>query len=110
MTLRSGRLKLELKVLNSGDQPLGFTAALHTYLEVVDVGVPAVRVTGLQGKKYLDKVPDPKKPEEKARGHADTAADWRRGLGRGARSRATAAVRLSASAAVAARPVEAGGS
>lgn len=67
VTLRSGRLKLEMKVMNNDDKPLSFTAALHTYLEVVDVGVPAVRVTGLQGKTYLDKVPDPKKPVEKAR-------------------------------------------
>lgn len=67
MTLRSSRLKLEFKVMNADDKPLSFTAALHTYLEVVDVAVPAVRVTGLQGKTYLDKVPDPKKPVEKAR-------------------------------------------
>lgn len=67
VTLRSSRLKLELRTLNSGDAPFTFTAAMHTYLEVVDVNLPNVRVTGLQGKKYLDKVPDPKKPVEKAR-------------------------------------------
>ncbi len=63
VTLRRDALKLEFKVRNmEATQPFEFTAALHSYFEVVDAALPAVRVTGLKGKTYLDKVPDPRKP------------------------------------------------
>lgn len=65
VTLRRDRLKLELAVLNTGGEELDFTAALHTYIEVTDATDPQVRVVGLQGKRYLDKVPDPENPAEK---------------------------------------------
>jgi len=44
------RLAVTLAVENVGDTPFSFTAALHTYLRVSDVG--AVRITGLEGTKY----------------------------------------------------------
>jgi glucose-6-phosphate 1-epimerase len=63
VTLRRDALKLEFKVRNmEATQAFDFTAALHSYFEVVDAALPAVRVTGLKGKTYLDKVPDPRKP------------------------------------------------
>ncbi len=62
MTLKRDALRLELRVRNTGTEPFEFTAALHSYFEVVDAALPAVRVTGLKGKSYLDKVPDPKAP------------------------------------------------
>lgn len=43
-----------MRVLNSGDTPFAFTAALHTYIEVADIG--AAKVRGLKGLTYLDKV------------------------------------------------------
>jgi glucose-6-phosphate 1-epimerase len=43
-----------MRVQNTGDSPFEFTAALHSYLEVTDVG--QARVKGLQGLEYLDKV------------------------------------------------------
>jgi glucose-6-phosphate 1-epimerase len=50
---------------NAGGEAFDFTAALHSYFEVVDAALPAVRVTGLKGKAYLDKVPDPKAPSRR---------------------------------------------
>jgi glucose-6-phosphate 1-epimerase len=46
-------LRMELGVTNTGDQPLAFTAALHTYLRVADID--GVRLLGLQGLRYRDK-------------------------------------------------------
>jgi glucose-6-phosphate 1-epimerase len=46
------RLQIELAVSNTGDAPMGFTAALHTYLRVADIA--DVRVLGLQGLRYRD--------------------------------------------------------
>jgi glucose-6-phosphate 1-epimerase len=43
-----------MRVVNKGDTPLDFTAALHTYLEVADV--EKAKVKGLKGLTYLDKV------------------------------------------------------
>lgn len=47
-------LTLTLRVLNTGDAPLEFTAALHTYLRVGDVR--RATLEGLRGTRYLDKV------------------------------------------------------
>lgn len=66
VTLRRDKLRLVLQVKNcNAEAPFDFTCALHTYLEVVDAGLPAVKVTGLRGCTYLDKVPDPKVPVRK---------------------------------------------
>ncbi|EFN52258.1 hypothetical protein CHLNCDRAFT_36917 [Chlorella variabilis] len=48
---------------NTGDAPFEFTAALHSYIEVADVG--EARVRGLQGLEYLDKTADPANPVRK---------------------------------------------
>ena len=54
-TVRVGRaLSMELDVQNMGKTPQAFEAALHTYLSVTDVR--QVRVEGLDGRDYLDKV------------------------------------------------------
>jgi glucose-6-phosphate 1-epimerase len=47
-------LTVSLKITNSGDSPLSFTAALHNYFAVTDVQLAAVQ--GLSGLVYLDKV------------------------------------------------------
>ena len=66
-TLRRDRLVLQLQVQNANaSQPFDFTAALHTYVEVVDAAdTAAVRVTGLSGCSFLDKVPNPAAPVRK---------------------------------------------
>jgi hypothetical protein len=51
------------RVLNEGGEPFDFTAALHSYFEVLGVDVAAVR--GLSGLSYLDKSADPNNPAEK---------------------------------------------
>jgi D-hexose-6-phosphate mutarotase len=48
------RLAMALDVTNTGDTPLTYEAALHTYFAVRDVR--GVTVTGLNGTEYLDKV------------------------------------------------------
>jgi glucose-6-phosphate 1-epimerase len=51
----SGRvLDIELACENTGDTPLSFTTALHTYLRVGDLD--AVSVEGLSGLRYFDSV------------------------------------------------------
>ncbi len=57
MTLHGEKLRTDLRVLNTGDAPFSFTGALHSYFEVLDVGV--ARVKGLSGLTYLDKVTGP---------------------------------------------------
>ena len=53
----SGVLKTTLAVLNTGDAPFSFTAALHTYFGVSDIA--KTRVLGLKGVPYHDgNVPD----------------------------------------------------
>jgi len=71
VTLRRDALQLELKVRNSNEEPFSFTGALHSYIEVTDAASEEVCVTGLQGKTFLDKVPDPEAPVEKTQ-EADT--------------------------------------
>lgn len=46
------RVELGLSVVNAGDAPLSFTAALHGYFAVADVG--AASVEGLAGLEYRD--------------------------------------------------------
>jgi glucose-6-phosphate 1-epimerase len=47
-------LRLDLEVTSTGDGPVTFEEALHTYLTVADVR--RVAVTGLEGTDYVDKV------------------------------------------------------
>jgi D-hexose-6-phosphate mutarotase len=48
------QLSMALDLLNTGDAPISFEAALHTYFAVSDIR--RVTVTGLSGTEYLDKV------------------------------------------------------
>ena len=43
-----------MRVINTGDKPFDFTAAVHSYFEVVDIS--KARIRGLKGLTYLDKV------------------------------------------------------
>ncbi|KAK9916481.1 hypothetical protein WJX75_003210 [Coccomyxa subellipsoidea] len=63
VTLHEEQLRTDLRVINTGDQPFDFTAAMHTYIEVLDIEVATVR--GLQGLTFLNKVPNPEEPETK---------------------------------------------
>ena len=54
MTVREQQLIMELTITNRGEQPLSFTAALHTYLRVDDIA--ATRIENLGGLKYFDAV------------------------------------------------------
>lgn len=47
-------LLIELRIANTGSERFAFTAALHTYLRVDDIG--RTRVAGLQGLRYRDAV------------------------------------------------------
>lgn len=72
VTLRRDKLKVEFCVLNpekdkkgrGNDGPIDFTAALHTYVEVLDASEKDVLVRGLDGKRYIDKAIDPAKPQD----------------------------------------------
>ncbi len=48
------KLELQLATTNLGDQPMQIGEALHTYLQISDVG--SVKITGLEGSAYHDKV------------------------------------------------------
>jgi glucose-6-phosphate 1-epimerase len=50
--VRGDRLDVELAVSNAGDDAFAFMAALHTYLQVAEVG--EARLAGLQGCRYED--------------------------------------------------------
>lgn len=65
VTLRRGGLKVELRVRNTDSKEWDFTAALHSYIGVLDAANPAVSVLGMQGKTFLDKVPDANNPVSK---------------------------------------------
>ena len=52
VTVEADALRVALAVENTGDAPLAFTGALHTYLRVDDVA--DVRVDGLRGVRYQD--------------------------------------------------------
>ena len=49
-------LRVELAVDNTGETPISFTCALHTYLRVGDL--TRARITGLGGRGFLDKTAD----------------------------------------------------
>lgn len=80
VTLKRDSLLLAFRVrnANAGGESFDFTAALHSYFEVVDAALPAVRVTGLKGKAYLDKVPDPKAPARRTEDADAVCARWGR--------------------------------
>ena len=54
VTVRERQLLMELAITNRGVQPFNFTAALHTYLRVDDIG--ATHIENLKGLKYFDAV------------------------------------------------------
>ena len=54
ISLHGEKLRTDLRVINTGDKAFEFTAALHSYFEVLDIGV--AKISGLSGLKYLDKV------------------------------------------------------
>ncbi|KAG2434053.1 hypothetical protein HXX76_007781 [Chlamydomonas incerta] len=63
VSLHGEQLNLQLRVINTDDKPFDFTAALHTYFEVLEIA--KAKVTGLKGLTYLCKAKDPKVPETK---------------------------------------------
>lgn len=62
VTLASGQLKIELGVGNIDSVPWAFTAALHTYLRVDDIG--QVQIGGLYGAQRWDAVRDERHVEK----------------------------------------------
>lgn len=62
VSLHGEQLRTEFRVINEGDADLEFTGALHTYFEVTHI--EKAKVKGLEGLKYLDKVPDANNPVE----------------------------------------------
>ncbi|GFR48859.1 hypothetical protein Agub_g10813, partial [Astrephomene gubernaculifera] len=63
VSLHNEQLNCQLRVINTDDKPFDFTAALHSYIEVLSID--KARVTGLKGLTYLCKAKDPKNPETK---------------------------------------------
>lgn len=55
-------LHTDFRVVNTGDTPFEFTAALHSYFEVLDIS--KARVLGLEGLNYLDKTKDANNPPQ----------------------------------------------
>ena len=53
MSLHGEKLRTDLRVINTGDAAFDFTAALHSYFEVLDIS--KAKVSGLAGLTYLDK-------------------------------------------------------
>lgn len=66
VTLHGELLRTDLRIINTGDKPFEFTAALHTYIEVLDIKKASVK--GLKDLEYLDKVKDPKNPQKQKEG------------------------------------------
>jgi glucose-6-phosphate 1-epimerase len=60
--LHGENLHTDLRIINEGDKPFTFTAALHSYFEVADIG--KAKVHGLKGLTYLDKTKDANSPPE----------------------------------------------
>eukprot|EP00199_Chlamydomonas_sp_CCMP681_P002616 CAMPEP_0119104222 /NCGR_PEP_ID=MMETSP1180-20130426/2482_1 /TAXON_ID=3052 ORGANISM="Chlamydomonas cf sp, Strain CCMP681" /NCGR_SAMPLE_ID=MMETSP1180 /ASSEMBLY_ACC=CAM_ASM_000741 /LENGTH=333 /DNA_ID=CAMNT_0007088911 /DNA_START=29 /DNA_END=1030 /DNA_ORIENTATION=- len=75
VALHGEQLQLQLRVINTDDKEFDFTAALHTYIEVLNIG--QAKVNGLQGLTYLDKSKDPKNPETKTQ--TEEAVDFSSG-------------------------------
>eukprot|EP00878_Enallax_costatus_P017621 GHUV01018514.1.p1 GENE.GHUV01018514.1~~GHUV01018514.1.p1 ORF type:complete len:169 (+),score=61.26 GHUV01018514.1:556-1062(+) len=63
VTLHDEQLRTDFRVLNTDDKPFEFTAALHSYFEVLHVD--QAKVSGLKGLTHLDKSQDPKNPSKK---------------------------------------------
>lgn len=63
VSLHGDDLRTSFRVINTDAQPFDFTAALHSYIEVLHVG--QAKVLGLKGLTFLDKGKDPKNPETK---------------------------------------------
>ncbi len=57
-------LEMHLTVQNTGSSPMTYSQALHTYLSVSDVR--QVRILGLAGREYLDKLQDGKRMRQEA--------------------------------------------
>ena len=57
------RFRLHCRVIHGNDEPFDFTAALHSYFEILKLAEANVR--GLKGLQYLDKSDDPTAPAEK---------------------------------------------
>eukprot|EP00208_Stichococcus_sp_RCC1054_P003283 CAMPEP_0206138546 /NCGR_PEP_ID=MMETSP1473-20131121/3398_1 /ASSEMBLY_ACC=CAM_ASM_001109 /TAXON_ID=1461547 /ORGANISM="Stichococcus sp, Strain RCC1054" /LENGTH=342 /DNA_ID=CAMNT_0053532011 /DNA_START=90 /DNA_END=1118 /DNA_ORIENTATION=- len=58
--LHGEELHTDFRVINTGDSAFDFTAALHSYYEVLDIA--KARVLGLDGLTYLDKTKDANNP------------------------------------------------
>ena len=54
VTLHGELLRTDLRIINTGKDAFEFTAALHTYIEVLDIKKASVK--GLKDLEYLDKV------------------------------------------------------
>ena len=54
VSLHGELLRTDLRIINTGDKPFEFTAALHTYIEVEHIKKATVK--GLKDLEYLDKV------------------------------------------------------
>jgi glucose-6-phosphate 1-epimerase len=61
--ISGARLEVGLRLVNRGEEPFAFTAALHTYLRVSDASTASL--VGLRGRRYLE------------RGEAETAIEDR---------------------------------
>jgi glucose-6-phosphate 1-epimerase len=57
-------LEIHLTVWNTGDEPMPFSEALHTYLAVSDVR--EVSIAGLKGRTYIDKLKEERRAEQGA--------------------------------------------
>jgi glucose-6-phosphate 1-epimerase len=64
LELAPGRLRIALRLANTGDAPWSFAAALHTYLRVDDIA--EARLEGLQGAARWDALTDVREAEPSA--------------------------------------------
>lgn len=62
-TIGGARLDVQLKAVNTGNAPMSFMAALHTYLRVCDAAT--VRLNGLRGVSYLERGSSVRKIEQR---------------------------------------------
>lgn len=67
------RLDIEFEVMNTGDAPLEFSGALHTYLRVSEV--ETIQIDGLQGLRYLDALSGDEKTERASELIVEDAVD-----------------------------------
>mmetsp|Transcript_2439 Transcript_2439/g.8751 ORF Transcript_2439/g.8751 Transcript_2439/m.8751 type:complete len:327 (+) Transcript_2439:100-1080(+) len=73
VTLKKDALVCDYRVMNTGDDPFDFTAALHTYFSAA--GAASVKVKGLKGLSYLDKVVDANDPPSKTEERDDVVIE-----------------------------------